>query len=80
MRVAIWDVDADWVAMKNGDACMSMGERCWENDYSFVWVMRRFIIACFRVDLKDVSSSQMFENIAHSYSIPNQTGLHGNNI
>ena len=39
--------------------------------------MRRFIIACFRVDLEDVSSSQMFENIARSYfqaSLPGALG------
>ena len=45
MRVALWDIDADWVAMKDGSAVLSMGERCWENDYTFVWVMRRY--PCF---------------------------------
>ena len=41
-------MEADWTALKDGSACMSMGERCWENDFSFVWVMRRF--PCFLVD------------------------------
>ena len=45
MRISIWDVETDWVAVRDGSPIMSMGERCWENDYTFVWVMRRF--PCF---------------------------------
>ena len=46
MRISTWDVETDWTALKDGSSgCLSMGERCWENDYTFVWVMRRF--PCF---------------------------------
>ena len=45
IRDRIWDVETDWVAIRDGSPVMSMGERCWENDYTFVWVMRRF--PCF---------------------------------
>ena len=48
MQISIWDVESDWTALENGSECMSMGERCWENDYSFIWVMRRF--PCFLFD------------------------------
>ena len=48
MKISSWDVEADWTAIKDGHACLSMGERCWENDYSFVWVNRRF--PCFLFD------------------------------
>ena len=34
MRISIWDVETDWVAIRDGSPVMSMGERCWENDYS----------------------------------------------
>ena len=49
-RVAIWDVEADYLAMPDSPELSSMGERCWDNDYSFLWIRRRRY-PCYLLDL-----------------------------
>ena len=42
MSIASWDLQSDFTIMPATPELVSMGRRCWEDEYTFVWVRKRF--------------------------------------
>ena len=51
-KLSIWDIEADYMALPKAPLLQSMGERCLENDYSFLWIRRRY--PCYILDLEGI--------------------------
>ena len=80
-KLSIWDVEADYMFLPKSPLLQSMGERVLENDYSFIWIKRRYpcyildydgIIVIFDVDkLCPVWAPEMesFQNVFGSFML-----------
>ena len=55
MSISSWDLQSDFTIMPATPELVSMGKRCWEDEYSFVWIRKRF--PCFILDREGLSSS-----------------------
>ena len=51
-KISIWDIEADYMALPKAPLLQSMGERTLENDYSFIWIRRRY--PCYILDLRGI--------------------------
>ena len=51
-RIDIWDIESDYLCVPDSPLLHSMGERTWENDYSFLWIRRRY--PCYILDQEGI--------------------------